>query len=248
MWPFESQETRKIKRIVKDVADYIVGKFKSKGLISLYLGGTILTIDRTVYSDIDIYGIVGSNFDINKEEATINAEFCELKNSLFGGYEVRFRALGIDELEGGQPRGLIGQYINTMIRKFPYMKHLWGERLDFTLFKPNPISAKLDAEQRIAYIRNQMNAIRKGSNAFPYRNLAKQVMHLIALEAEKEYGFKYDPSYTKLTKHLMKQEGHIVHIADALRQKEVSREEILTFCEQVDKYIADLNERIQEWS
>jgi len=46
MWPFKSKDDRRIKKIVDHVVKLAVNELKHKGLISLYVAGTILTRDR----------------------------------------------------------------------------------------------------------------------------------------------------------------------------------------------------------
>jgi predicted nucleotidyltransferase len=68
-------DNKKLKKIIEDIKEVTVKELKDKGLISLYLSGTILTKDRVKLSDIDLFGIVGPEFDIIKEENKINSEF-----------------------------------------------------------------------------------------------------------------------------------------------------------------------------
>ena len=62
-------------------------------------------------------------------------------------------------------------------------------------------------------------AVREGTEGFPIRDITKHLLSLIALEAEIEYSFSFDPSYEKLAKHLEKEKEHFVHRAMALRKE-----------------------------
>lgn len=52
---------------VDRIKEVIVQKLRDKGLISLYLGGTVPSRDRIPSSDIDTLGIVESNCDFEEE-------------------------------------------------------------------------------------------------------------------------------------------------------------------------------------
>ncbi|MBD3354755.1 hypothetical protein GF361_02095 [Candidatus Woesearchaeota archaeon] len=242
-------EYLRIRKIVKNITSFIVDELKDKGLISLYLAGTVLTKDRTPYSDIDIFGIVSSDFDIRKEEDEINSKLKLKKNSICRGFETRFRGIGIDELEGGKPRGIVSKHIglNIIIKKFPFYKKIWGKKIDLSKFPVKPIELKEEAKDYIKTIETFMKKFRAGEETFPMQNFSKSVLNLARVEAEKEYGFRFDPSYKKLTKHLAKERDHIAHKAMEFRYKKVTRKEVLDFCNEVEIYIKDLKKRFAEW-
>lgn len=250
MQPSNFKETGRIKKIIKDLTKYTVSKFKDKGMVSLYLAGTILTKDRTPYSDIDLFGFVGSDFDIIKEENIINAEFEAAKKELCGGFEVRFRAIGLDELEGGGPRGTIAKHVglDVAINYFPFYKRLWGKRLNFKKFPIKPLALREMAKRQIQWIENYINEFRKGKEIVPRSGLGKFILALARTEAQKDYGFKFDPSYLKLTKHLKKERNHIAHKAMAFRYKPPTKEETLEFCNEIEVYIKHIKKRISEWT
>ncbi len=239
----------RMRKIVKNITSFIVDELKDKGLISLYLSGTALTKDRTPFSDIDIFGIVSSDFDIRKEEDKINSKLKLKKNKLCGGFETRFRGIGIDELNGGKPRGIIARFmgLETYIKYAPYYKKLWGKNIDFSKFPIKSIDLKKEAQKRIFVIRKSIKELRTNKEIFPIQDFSKHVLQLVRVEAEKEYGFKFDPSYKKLTKHLAKEADHIVHKAMGLRYKKVTRKEVLDFCNEVEIYIKYLKRRAAEW-
>jgi len=238
-----------MKKIIKDLTEFTVRELEPKGLISLYLAGTILTKDRTPYSDIDLFGFVSSDFDIIPEEEGINAIYEKRRNTLCGGFEVRFRGIGIDELEGGKPRGLIAKKIglDIFIHYFPHYKLLWGKRLDFSRFKVKPAKLRIVAERSIGWINVYITNYKKGKEIVPPRGLLKFVLALARVEAQKDYGFKFDPSYRKLTLHLSREREHIAHKAMELRHREFSRKDFLEFIKGVEEYIEHIKTRIPEW-
>ena len=238
-----------MKKIIKRISDFTVSELKEKGLISLYLAGTILTKDRTPQSDIDIFGITTSNFDIIEEENKINKKFEENEKELCGGIETRFRGIGIDELEGGQPRGVLAKYVGleVLIKKFSFFKKLWGENIDFSKFPIKPLKAREEAKKEIRTIEKFLEKLKKGEELFPIQNFPKSILYLARIEAEQDYGFQFDPSYKKLTRHLQKERNHIVHKAMQLRYKKVTKKDILQIAEEVEAYIKHIKKRMKEW-
>ena len=51
-------DNKQLLNIINQLSKLTVNRLKDKGLISLYLAGTILSKDRTKHSDIDLFGIV----------------------------------------------------------------------------------------------------------------------------------------------------------------------------------------------
>lgn len=249
MWPFDSEDDKRIKRIVSNVVKFAVENLENKGLISLYVAGTILTRDRTPHSDIDIFGIVESNFDFN-EENRINALFDAKKQELCGGIETRFRGIPICSLEGGEQKGVIKFFKpERFIKKLPFFKHVWGKKFNFYKdFPIKPISLKEEALLLIEQIESSVKALRANLERFPFQDFPKHVIELIRVEAQKEYGFKFDPSYIALSRHLRNKEGHIIHKAMELKNKRCTRNEIIEFCNEVERYIDDLKKRVKEWT
>ncbi|MBU0456698.1 MAG: hypothetical protein ABH824_03275 [Nanoarchaeota archaeon] len=246
MWPFDDKETRRIKKIIKEIKKLTVKELRDKGLVSLYLAGTILTKDRTPQSDIDLFGIVTSEFDIIKEENNVNAIFKKKQRSLCGGFETRFRALGVDELEGGKPRGSIAKYIgiSAAVKQWRFYKKLWGKRIDFSKFK---IEHNLEDEARncIGFLEAFIKDLKKGKELYPRPNFIKRVLHLSRIEAEKYHNFKFHPSFKKLAQYLLAERKHIIHEAMELRYKRVSKRDIEKFVKEVETYIKDIKERMK---
>lgn len=249
MWAFDSEEDKRINRIVSTVVKFAVNNFENKGLISLYVAGTILTKDRTPKSDIDIFGIVESNFDFN-EENRINEIFDAKKQELCGGIEARFRGIPICSLEGGEQKGVIKFFKpERFIKKLPFFKHVWGKEFNFYKdFPIKPMTLKEEALLLIEQIESSIKALRANTEKFPFQDFPKHVIELIRVEAQKEYGFKFDPSYIALSRHLINEEDHIIHKAMELRNKICARSEIIEFCNDVERYIHDLKKRVKEWT
>jgi len=230
------------------IKEAIIKKLKDKGLISLYLGGTVPSRDRIPSSDIDILGIVEPDFDF-KEEEKVN---CYLRGCLKEeiGIDSTFRGITLSELNGGKQKGIITKWvpIRILIKRLPFFKYFWGREFCFSKFRVDRYKPQQEAKLQIKNIRRNIESLREGTEGFPIRDITKHLLSLIALEAEVEYGFIFDPSYDKLAKHLEKEKGHIAHRAMELRKEpEINRTQILLFCNQAEKYLDDLEGRTGMW-
>ena len=90
MWPFESAEKRKIKKIIKEISEFTIKDLENKGLVSLYVTGSFLTKSRIISSNVGLIGIVGSQFRVDFEEARMNKILAEKKDTLCQGFNVLF--------------------------------------------------------------------------------------------------------------------------------------------------------------
>jgi len=236
---------REIEKIIKKLTKFVVKKLKKKGLISLYLAGTILTKDRNKYSDIDFFGIVPKNFDIYHEELKINKILEKKQDPLCGGIETRFRGIGLDELNGGELRGVV-KYLgfHRILRQLPKYKLLWGKELDFSKFPFNPTALKREDKNLIKTTSDFIKDFKKGKATYPIQNFPKAILHLAMTEAERDYGYQFDPSYKNIVKYLSNKRNHIVHKAIKLRDKKVTKELLLNFFPEVEKYIKHLKKKL----
>lgn len=241
-------EHEKIIHAVSRASLATIKALENKGLISLYLGGTIMTEDRTPHSDIDLFGLVSSKFNL-KNEQILNEFFESRRYSDLHGIEARFRAIPISAFEGGKQFGVITFFKpERFIRKMPFFKHLWGKKFDFKNdFPIKPMKEKAEALYLIGRIKEDVTELRKGTEKFPFTDFPKLVIELVRVEAIKEKGFKYDPSYKALSKHLEQEEHHIFHRAERLRHMKPTRQEVMGFSYDVEEYLVELQKRINEW-
>jgi len=239
---------RNIQIQIDRVKEVIVQKLKDKGLISLYLAGTVPSKDQITSSDIDIFGIVESEFDFQEEEK-VN---CYLRMYLAKEIriEVIFRGITLSELNGGKQKGTITRWIpiRILIKRLPFLQHLWGKEFDFSEFRLKRYEPQQEAKVQIKNIRRNIESLREGTEGFPIRDITKHLLSLIALEAEIEYSFSFDPSYEKLAKHLEKEKEHIIHRAMALRKElEINRTQVFLLCNEAEKYLDYLERRSRTW-
>jgi predicted DNA-binding protein (UPF0278 family) len=238
----------RVRKIVKKGILQTIEDLKEKGLISIYLAGKILSDDQVYDSQIDLFGIVASEFDMQLEEI-LNSKFEEEEGEKYGGISVRFRAIPICSLEGGELKGIVLRFKpERMLQRLPFFKYKWGKKFNFKKdFPHKPMTLRNEARMLMREILDEIRDLRNEREEFPFRDLPKHVIELVRVEAQKEHGFDYDPSYKKLSKHLEKEENHIIHKATALRMKKSSRLDIMIFCDHVEKYIEDLKKRVDEW-
>lgn len=236
---------KEIEKIIKKLVKVVVKKFKKKGLVSLYLAGTILTKDRNKYSDIDFFGIVPKDFDIYQEELKINKILEKKQDTLCEGIETRFRGIGLDELNGGELRGVV-KYLgfHRFLRQLPRYKLLWGEDIDFSKFPPNPKGLKREYKDLIKNTSKFMKDFKENKSTYPIQNFPKVILHLAREEAILNYGYQFDPSYSKIIQHFAKKKNHIVHKAMRLRNRKVTKEILLDFFPEVEKYLKYLKKKL----
>ncbi len=243
MWPFSKKETSKIKKTVKNVADFVVDELKEKGLVSLYIGGTILcNIEREKHSQIDLFGLVSEDFK-SPAQKRINTKLKKVKKTLCGGYEVKFVAVPLKSFETGKGRGLVKTIKpERLIQRFSFFKHHWGKKYNFKKHFPlKPMDLKEEAIFLMKDLTKTIKAIREGKEKFPFEDFPKHVIELVRVEAQLFHNFKFDPSRLKLVNHLREEELHVVHTAMTLRKEHPpTRERILSFCNETERYIAHL--------
>lgn len=247
MWLFEDKETRKIKKIVYRVANFVINDLKDKGLVSLYIAGTILSKEeRTPKSDIDLFGLVSSDFKF-KSETEINAKLEKLRSSICGGYEARFRGVLISAFEGGKQEGIVKfMRPERLIQRFMFFKHFWGKKFNFMKdFSVKPMELKDEASYLMGFLTNSIKSLRAGKETFPSQDFPKHVFELVRVEAQLFHNFKYHPARKKLVRHLASENNHIVHRAMALREKVPTRKQVLIFGNEVEEYIKKLKKLIK---
>ena len=229
-------------KYIQKAYEQAVDMFKDIGLKALFYAGNE---DTTPYSDIDLFGIVSPDFDIEENEQMINTHYDERRDSDYGGLEVRFRGIGEDELNGAEPKGVLSKYVDLrgLIPQFDFYKLLWGEKPDFSKYSLKPLTYSEEVEIYSQKIINFLDNLKNGKHIYPIQNFPKEVLRLARVEAEKEHGMKYDPSYKKLVEHLAHKKDHIAHKAMSLRKRQVNHEDILGLEEIVRGYVSQMQEK-----
>ena len=245
----EKDKFKKLDKILDFSSDYINNYLRNE-LISLYIGGSILDKeDRLENSDVDLFGIVNEDFDF-KHEDKINDYFKEFKNSVYYGFEIKFRALPISSLKEGEKKGVIKYFnLELFLKKLSYFKHLGGKKFNFEKeFLKKPVDYKSIALDLIKKIRKSIKDISEGNEQFPINDFPKHVMELIRVELVIYKGIEFNQGYKKLTFLLKKEKDHIIHKAFYLRvnQTNIEREDWIKFSNQVSDYLDYLSEKLKE--
>ncbi len=249
MWPFKSRQQKLIEATVEYAANFVVNELKEKGLVSLYIAGSILTKDRTPLSDIDLLGIVDDDFDTDLE-ININKELKLQKNNLLNGVNARFKAIPVEAFNSAEKIVSLDFFSpHIFLKNLPNFTLYWG--FDFNPekdFSVKPLNFHDEALYLINQIINGIVDLRGGREKFNYWDFPKFVMNLVFLEAQHDYNYKKEFSYKKLARHLKRKKAHIVHEALRLRNTpEATRQQVLEFCERVQKYVEELKQRVQSW-
>lgn len=247
MWLKESEEERKIHVAVEKVSNWIISKLKDNGLLTLYLAGTIMDRDeRVATSDIDFFAIVSSDFDINKERE-YNAVLSSKRMELCEGYECRIRFFPLCSLQGGEIKGVLNVLKpERIVQKLPFYKILWGKKWNYKEDFIEPMALKNEAKLLITQIKVSIRHIKSGQEKFALTYFPKLVIELVRVEAQIFHNFEYHPGRKKLAEHLSEDKEHIVHKAMELRNKDMTREELLIFVQEVEQYISDLQDQINQ--
>jgi hypothetical protein len=220
--------------LVDNLAREIVRKLEKKGLVSLYLSGTILTKDRVKTSDIDFFGFVKNDFDIVKEEKSLNNFLDKNKKKLCKGIECRFRAIGIDELDGKKSRGVLSKHVGleNLALTFPYWNLIWGKKINYKIKPYNLKRRKIISIEKIESIIKDIDKREKY-----LQNISKEVIRLAEIESEILFNKKYTYYYIDTQKRFIDNKSHVVHEAMRLRKKKVTKKDIDLFIPKIKDYL-----------
>jgi|GEM_PF-795648 len=245
MWPLKSQEEKRIHSAINNISKAIINKLKDKGLITLYLAGTILDKkERVATSDIDFFAIVNSDFDMNLEKA-INNKLASEQHELCNDFECRLRVFPLCSLQGGEIKGILTILRpERMVQRLPFFKLIWGRKWNYKKDFVKPLALQDEAQFLINQIESIIVDIKKGNEKFPIKDFPKFIVELVRIEAQMFHKYKYHPSRTLLVKHLSKNKEHIIHKAMDLRNKDASRGETLVFVKDVEKYLESFKKLI----
>jgi hypothetical protein len=227
---------KEVEKIIDKISKVLKEKLEPKGLVSLYLSGTILTKDRTKMSDIDFFGFVEKRFDIKKEEEKINKFLDKNRKKLCGSFECRFRAIGLNEISGKIKRGNMSNYmgVRSLSIHFKFWKLMWGKKINFSI---KPYSLNHRKKLTIKKLKFMIKEIENGKGYF-MQGISKEIIRLAEIESEIKQKKKYTYFYTETQKRF-KDKNHIVHEAMRLRNKKVTKKEILKIIPKIKDYIKE---------
>jgi len=125
-------------RIIKSILKKVYSEYKKKGVLSIYLWGSVLTEDFNFESsDIDSIAIVNKNAKIRDNEKINNF----LKSySLYKDFKLNY--LYLDELNGSEIKSRLAKVIDTnlLLLDFKNWKHVAGKKYSRKDFKLKEIN------------------------------------------------------------------------------------------------------------
>ncbi|MES2223322.1 MAG: hypothetical protein V4469_00145 [Patescibacteria group bacterium] len=182
----------------EDALKQIFEEYKDRGLLSLYLYGSILTKDYIEgESDIDSIGFVNEDVLIALENEIKN-KLCKISSfDKFG-----FRFLYKSELDTGVVKGNLASFIDPqlLLLDFPHWKHIIGENYSRSSFALEDINTADAVERRL----NHLIRIEDGSyKTAPGEKhiLYSKVLARIIFHLQKERGIDEPFSYSSIVLH-----------------------------------------------
>lgn len=132
----------------------IFSQYKSRGLTSIYLWGSITTDDfDSQKSDIDSIGIIETS-DMPFDESPANIY---LENGKMKEHHLKLNYLYKDELDGKRIKSGLAKVIGIelLLFDFPYWTHVAGKKFRRSDFKLNDVTSSEAAKIEASMIRNR---------------------------------------------------------------------------------------------
>ena len=250
---FVLKSRRDIRRLVDKMAALhravteVVSRLEDKGLVSIYLCGSLGTPDELPSSDIDLLAIVEDSFDV--DEGKLADDYLRTEFSRQTDVKATVARVTLSELAGDSERD---QFIPVplMVKHFPFFRLMWGRKIDPRGIGVEPYSLKSEAIRHIERVRGTTRSVRmhQGVVRMHPAEFAKMILHLAFVEAEVEHGLAFTPSYERLARHLGHRDDHIAHRALAVRKsRDRSAKTFLELCDAAEQYVDDLEKRLAAW-
>lgn len=208
--------TQEQMKAIKSVLAKVYSKYKEKGLLSIYLWGSVLTNDFNLKSsDIDSIAIV--NNKAKEEDCKIVNQYLKEYSPEYKDFKLNY--LYLDELNGGKIKSKLARVIHPslLLLDFKNWKYIVGKRYSRKKFKLKEID--FDEAVRlnlIAIKKNHLPLFKKGDfkvTQYFIKNLMKVCYYL----NQKDSG-KYEFRYNKLLDKSPKKRKKIVKILLKIRK------------------------------
>lgn len=217
----------------------IYEKYKDKGIISIYLWGSIITEDfNPLTSDIDSVAIVDDSFDLNLESQIQH----ELQESYKGENRFGFRVLYISELkDGNQKKSNLASYIFPafFIFDLPNWTHVIGKEYlqnDFTDKIPTISDViRFRVEEIIDRKWQDASKIEMGREQY-YIKCLWRIIHLLQLSRGEDGPF----SYTFVISNMNEEEREIVNALAEIKRSQYDRKVYLEYVSLLDSFTASI--------
>jgi predicted nucleotidyltransferase len=207
----KQEQIKQIKSSLKEIYE----KYEDRGILSIYLWGSILTEDfNPKSSDIDSIAIVNE-----KSKIKDNKEINNFLKNCFPKIDFKLNYLYLDELNSGKVKGRLAKVIapNLLLLDFKYWKLVAGKKYSRKDFKLKEIDFDEAVKLQLKAARkNHLPLFKKGDFKFtPYfiKNLMK-ICHFINQKDIGEHIFMYK----ELLKKSPKERRGIVRILLKIRK------------------------------
>ncbi len=196
---------QKQKKLIESVLKKVYSNYKDKGILSIYLWGTVLTEDfNQNTSDIDSIAIVGNNAT-QKDNKEIN----NFLTNRFPKIDFKLNYLYLDELNRGKIKSRLAKVIapNLLLLDFKNWELIIGKKYSRKSFKLKEINFDEAVQLNLRAIKkNHLPFLKKGDfKITPYfiKNLMK-VCHYLNQKDGGEHVFKYKELLQKSPKERKK--------------------------------------------
>jgi hypothetical protein len=208
-----------------------------EGVRAVYLGGSRVQGGETDSSDWDFFGIVDSNYDFDRED--------ELNENLSSKYDskIRFRGISIQELNGGNQKGVLTQYIpiEILIKSFSKWKHLGGKSYSLNHFELKPASIQTEMRFYLERLSNYRKEAENSSLPFPFDDYVKTVLLLINIQ-QVIRGEGYTLNYQKIAKRSSEEEEKLTSLCIEYRNSnQIDKDR---FFRELDKYLQKIRNKL----
>ena len=197
-------------KIIESALLKIYSKYKNKGLLSVYLWGTVLTDEfNSELSDIDSIGIVDDN---------ANEKDCEMIKKLLGRYVLEYQDfklnyLYLDELNGGKIKSSLAKVIppSLLLLDFKNWKYVAGIKYSRKDFKLKKISFDEAVELNICSVKKRHLPLLERGDFRGTQYFVKTLLKVCYYLNQKELG-EHVFRYNELLKKSPKERKKVVKI------------------------------------
>ena len=214
---------------------------------SIYIGGTVLPVDRTPESDVDLLAIVGERFE-EQDEDRINIALAS--NRCDWDCSVKLRAIYRSELSGGPQRGFITKLIpaKTWLKRIPHFVLAWGDAIliEETI---GPNSNEDEVQVQVEIIRSYISDWRADPESFSYEWIPKAVLYLCSIDSEARFRNEFTISFSRLERQLSRHPNHIVHASLQQRKnhRTLSAPHRRRYVRDVERYLEEITDASTAW-
>ena len=232
-----------IKRAVESLKK-LFSEYKGKGVISIYIWGSLLTDDFDLdKSDIDSVAIVENDFDpeIGKEMREILSIEKKSGLKLF-----KINYLFLDELGGNKPRSMLAKVIhpNLILQDFNNWRYVCGKKFSRSDFPRKEWSYEMAINHMInKFDKFQLPRVKSGDYSdimYICKNLFK-VCHSVNQINHGKHIFSYD----NLLKYSVKEDKELIELLLKIRNKNWSERVFKKELSKIIKHVKKLKKSIK---